>query len=106
MWTRYPEPMAPGRVDILLTVNEPLQTTPFFSITPDGGVPISINLTKNTDLTYTGFFTITESTPSTTAYAVFSGRDVAGNRGTEIGSGASEIWKYGTFTNCTNSISV
>ncbi|RJP79798.1 MAG: hypothetical protein C4522_09325, partial [Desulfobacteraceae bacterium] len=81
--------MAPGRVDIVLAVNEPLQATPFFSITPDGGVPISINLTKNTDLTYTGFFTITESTPSTTAYAVFSGRDIAGNRGTEIDAGAS-----------------
>lgn len=52
-------------------------------------MPISINPTKSTDLTYTGFFTITESTPSTTAYAIFSGRDIAGNRGTEIDAGAS-----------------
>ena len=81
--------MAPGLVTAVVTVNEPLLTTPFFSITPDKGVPISIALTKNTDTEYQGEFTISESTPSGTAFAVFSARDLAGNRGTDILQGST-----------------
>ncbi len=81
--------MAPGRLDILLTVSEPLQSDPFFTITPEGGVPISVDLTYAADLTYAGFITITESTPTARAWAVFSARDVAGNRGTVIDEGQS-----------------
>jgi RHS repeat-associated protein len=81
--------MAPGMVNLVLTVSEPLQVTPFFSITPGGGVPISVELTKDTDLTYTGFFVISDTTPTGTAYAIFSARDLAGNRGTVIDVGAS-----------------
>jgi len=81
--------MGPGRVDVTLSLNEPLQTAPFLSITPEGGSPISVELTKTSDLVYTGFFTIDESAPTGTAYAIFSARDVAGNRGTEVDSGAS-----------------
>jgi len=81
--------MGPGTVDVLLTVDEPLQSTPFLSITPEGGVPFSIELTKESDLTYTGLFVITDATPTGTAYGVFSGRDLVGNRGTEIDTGGS-----------------
>jgi len=81
--------MAPGTVDVLLTLSEPLQSTPFFSITPEGGVPFSIELTKVSDLEYAGFFVISESTPTGAAYAVFSGRDLVGNRGTEIDAGGA-----------------
>ncbi len=81
--------MAPGRVNLLLTVSEALQALPFLSVTPEGGTPIAIELTKEDDLTYSGFFTITENTPTATAWAVFSGRDLYGNRGTDILSGNS-----------------
>ncbi|MCK4542700.1 MAG: RHS domain-containing protein [Spirochaetales bacterium] len=81
--------MAPGTVNVVLTVSEPLQSEPFLSIVPEGGVPISIVLTKDTDVTYLGFFIISDTTPTGTAYAIFSSRDVVGNRGTEIGSGGS-----------------
>ena len=81
--------MAPGTVDVVLTVSEPLQAVPYLSIAPEGGVPISVELTQDTDVTYSGFFVITDSTPSGTAYAIFSARDVVGNRGTEIDAGAS-----------------
>jgi len=79
--------MAPGLVNILLTLSEPLQTTPFLSITPQAGLPVSIELTKNSDLQYAGSFVISDTTPTGTAYAVFSGRDIVGNRGTDIDSG-------------------
>ena len=80
--------MAPGTVNVVLTVNEPLQSAPYLSIAPDGGIPISVQLSKDTDTTYSGFFVITESTPSGAAYAIFSARDAVGNRGTEIDSGS------------------
>ena len=81
--------MAPATVHVLLTVNEALQTTPYLSIVPQGGIPLSVELIKDTDLTYTGFFVIDTTTPGGTAYAIFSGRDNVGNRGTEIEAGAS-----------------
>ncbi|MGA9535414.1 MAG: RHS repeat-associated core domain-containing protein [Desulfobacterales bacterium] len=80
--------MAPGTVDMVLTVSEPLQTAPYLSIAPEGGTPIPVSLSRDTDLTYTGFFVIAENTPTGAAYAIFSARDVVGNRGTEIDAGA------------------
>jgi RHS repeat-associated protein len=81
--------MAAATVNVLLTVNEALQTTPYLSIVPQGGIPLSVELIKDTDLTYSGFFVIDTTTPGGTAYAIFSGRDNVGNRGTEIEAGAS-----------------
>jgi len=78
---------APGRVDVVLTVSEPLLVAPFLSINPLGAVPLSVDLVRESETTYTGFFIISDDTPSGTAYAVFSGRDQAGNRGTDIGTG-------------------
>ena len=80
---------APGNVAVVLTVNEALLTTPFLSIAPDGGTPISVNLTRVDDTTYKGSFTIKDITPSGTAFAVFSARDAVGNRGTVVDSGAT-----------------
>jgi hypothetical protein len=57
--------------------------------TADGGIPISVELTQVTETQYQGYFEITETTPEGTAYAVFSARDKAGNRGTYIEAGAS-----------------
>jgi hypothetical protein len=48
-----------------------------------------VELSKTSDIEYSGFFLISDSTPSGTAYTIFSGRDVAGNRGTQINSGNS-----------------
>ena len=79
--------MAPGTVDVLLTVSEPLQSDPYLSIAPEGGIPIGVQLSKQTDTTYSGFFVISENTPSGTAYAIFSARDAVGNRGTQIDAG-------------------
>ncbi|MDF1591854.1 MAG: Ig-like domain-containing protein [Desulfobacterales bacterium] len=81
--------MAPGSVDILLTVSEALQAAPFLTLTPENGVPATVTLGKATSTTYAGVFVITTAMPSGTAYAVFSARDAVGNRGTEISAGAS-----------------
>ncbi|HSM75334.1 MAG TPA: Ig-like domain-containing protein, partial [Desulfobacterales bacterium] len=81
--------MAPGKVLVDLTVSEALQVVPFLSITPEGGLPLAVELTQADETRYSGVFTIFESTPTAAAYAVFSARDLAGNRGTEIDEGAS-----------------
>ncbi|MDX9762929.1 MAG: fibronectin type III domain-containing protein, partial [Desulfomonilia bacterium] len=82
---------APGIVDVTVNVSEKLEAAPFLSITPSDGVPILISLSRNSDLVYTGIFTISEHTPSGEAFAVFSAKDMAGNRGTEIDAGSSII---------------
>ncbi|PUB87479.1 MAG: hypothetical protein DBP00_09010 [gamma proteobacterium symbiont of Ctena orbiculata] len=81
--------MAAGRVDVEVEVSEALITTPFLSITPEGGVPISVELMAENDSLYLGHFTIGDLTPSGIAYAVFSARDLVGNRGSEIDLGAT-----------------
>lgn len=81
--------MAPGRVDVTLKVNEPLLATPFLTLTPAAGVPITVPLTQVDATDYQGHFEITTSTPSGLAYAVFSARDRVGNRGTDIVAGGS-----------------
>ncbi|MFQ3248040.1 MAG: fibronectin type 3 domain-containing protein, partial [Arenicella sp.] len=78
-----------GNLSIALSVNEPLLTTPFLSISPDGGVPISVALSQSdeSDTVYNGRIILDEQVRSGTAYAVFSARDKAGNRGTNVNSG-------------------
>lgn len=81
--------IAAGRVDVTVKVNEVLSALPFLSIAPQGGTPITVDLVKQSDTVYTGFFNIAPGTPSGVAYAVFSARDMVGNRGTDIGDGLS-----------------
>ena len=81
--------MAPGSVDIVLSVSEALQAAPFLTLTPENGVPAAIALSKVSETSYAGVFVISGEMPSGTAYAVFSGRDTVGNRGTEIDAGAA-----------------
>ncbi|MCL7489394.1 MAG: fibronectin type III domain-containing protein, partial [Desulfobulbaceae bacterium] len=83
--------IAPGRLDINITVSEPLLAMPFVSVVPNNGSPYAVEMQALDTLTYSGVFIVTESTPSGTAYILFSSRDKAGNRGTEIESGASII---------------
>ena len=63
------------------------------AITPEGGFPIPIEMTLVDQDTnkYTGKFEVKDSTPSGKAYFVFSARDEAGNRGTEIPDGTRYI---------------
>ncbi|MCP4490028.1 MAG: hypothetical protein GY820_22315 [Gammaproteobacteria bacterium] len=84
--------IAPGLVDVTVTMSEALLTTPFLSITPDGGIPVSIALYKASETVYTGYFNVTAETKSAVAYAVLSARDLVGNRGTGIDSGATLLF--------------
>lgn len=81
--------IAAGRVDVTVRVTEALSALPFLSIAPQGGTPIPVDLVKQSDTVYTGFFNIAPGTPSGVAYAVFSARDMVGNRGTDIVTGSS-----------------
>ncbi len=81
--------MGPGLVNVILTVTEPLQTLPFLSINPLGATPLTVDLTRESDIEYSGVFVISQNTPTGTAFGVFSARDLVGNRGTEIASGGS-----------------
>ena len=77
----------PGRIDFTMTVSEHLITTPFLSFVRSGGSPMTMSLVAESELTYTGEFEITTNMGSGITYAGFSGRDAAGNRGTDILSG-------------------
>ena len=81
--------MGPGLVSLTLTVSEPLLTTPFLSINPVGAIPLTVDLRRQEELVYTGWFVIDSNTPTGTAYAVFSARDAAGNRGDTITEGGT-----------------
>lgn len=78
-----------GRVNLVITVNEALQATPYLSIVPQGGSPIPVELAKTGNATYAGSFLIDANTPSGIANALFSARDLVGNRGTDIDAGAT-----------------
>jgi len=81
--------IAAGRVDVTVNLSEALSALPFLSIAPQGGTPIPVDLVKQSDTLYTGFFNIAPGTPTGVAYAVFSARDVVGNRGTDVLLGQS-----------------
>ncbi len=78
-----------GRVDLVVAVNEALLGTPYLSIVPQGGAPIAVDLVRQDDTHYRGSFTIGPDTPTGTATALFSARDMVGNRGTEVKAGAT-----------------
>lgn len=81
--------MGQGVVSVVLKTNEALQVTPYLSVVPEGGAPIPVELTRSSDTEYRGTFLISSNTPSGVANALFSARDLVGNRGTDIDSGAS-----------------
>jgi PKD repeat protein len=78
-----------GKVNVQLTVSEELQTAPYLAVVPAGGAPIVLELAKASATNYTGAFFVDANTPSGTANALFSARDMVGNRGTEIAGGAT-----------------
>ena len=78
-----------GLVELAMTTSEALSTPPYLSIVPQGGAPMTVNLTKTADTSYAGSFLVDANTPSGVANALFSARDAVGNRGTEIDQGAT-----------------
>ena len=72
-----------GTVHVALTLSEPLQSTPFFSLASSNGAPLAITL-SGTGTTYEGSFHLGPEMGSGVLYAVFSGRDQVGNRGTDV----------------------
>lgn len=78
-----------GRVNLVLTTSEPLQSIPYLSVVPQGGVPIPVELVKAGDTVFNGNFLLDANTPSGVANVLFSARDLVGNRGTDVLSGAT-----------------
>jgi fibronectin type 3 domain-containing protein len=91
VWDEVAGRTSHGRVDVELTVSEPLLTRPFLSLTPESGLPILIELQAQDETHYLGHFEIRPETSNGLAYAVFSARDKLGNSGTEIDAGAT-LW--------------
>lgn len=78
-----------GRVSVKLVVSEPLLSSPYLSIVPQGGSPLSVSLTQSAETVFEGSFLISGNTPSGVADAIFSARDAVGNRGTAVRAGAT-----------------
>lgn len=78
-----------GRIDVRVTVSEPLNGTPYFSLVPEGGLPVPVDLIKRDDTHYEGSLTLTSGSGSGMANVLFSARDMAGNRGVEVREGAA-----------------
>ncbi|MCP4995670.1 MAG: hypothetical protein GY934_18125, partial [Gammaproteobacteria bacterium] len=80
---------APGYIDITVRFDEPLRNDPYFALMPLGGLPLTVDLSKDyeDDTLYTGGVTIESITPSGLASAVMSAHDLVSNRGTDIDSG-------------------
>jgi RHS repeat-associated protein len=76
-----------GIVGVLVNLSEAVDGTPFLSLTPPQGTPMIVELSRLAPTQYRGRFVVDENTPSGTAVAVFSARDLAGNRGSRILSG-------------------
>jgi len=81
--------IGPGLVDLTVILSEPLQAAPFVSVIPEGGTPYALHMQQKDSVTWQGSYTVADTTPSGTVYILFSGRDIAGNRGTDIESGAT-----------------
>ena len=80
-----------GIMTATVIMSEALQAIPFLSVVPSNGLPITVDLTASPNNTYVGSFVVGASTPSGRASVVFSARDLVGNRGSGIRSGASLI---------------
>lgn len=78
-----------GRVNLVVTFSETLQAIPYLAIVPQGGSPITVELSKTSDTVYGGSFQVDAATPSGIANALLSARDLVGNRGTDVAAGAT-----------------
>lgn len=82
-------PVGPGTVGVTVTLSESLAAAPYLGIAPAGDTPVAIPLTSVTATEWTGSYVVTGATPHGNAAVVFAGKDSAGNKGSQITSGAS-----------------
>ncbi len=80
--------MSTGNVGLTVTVSEILKQAPFINVTISG-ITSPLSMTKTSDFTYTGHFTLTDSSGTGTGIVQFSGFDKAGNNGHTVNSGSS-----------------
>ena len=73
-----------GLVQATLVPSKPLGAIPFLNFSVAGGGAIAVNLSVASGNTYSGVITIGASTPSGPITPVFSGIDLAGNRGSTV----------------------
>jgi RHS repeat-associated protein len=83
--------VGPGPVEVSVTMSEALSSAPFFSLTPSGGVPLSVSLHPSGGNTWSGSFQVSATTPSGPVKAVLSARDVALNSGNTIEGGQALV---------------
>ncbi|MEK6745395.1 MAG: Ig-like domain-containing protein [Nitrospirota bacterium] len=82
-------PAGPGSFAVTLLLSEPTASPPYLGIAPAGEVAAAVDLAKVTDTVWTGTYEVTSATPHGTASVVFSGKDLVGNRGSQITAGSS-----------------
>ena len=78
-----------GRMDIKVTVSEPLLGAPYLSLVPQGALPIPVDLIKRDELHYEGSVVLGADAGAGVVNALFSARDLINNRGTDVRDGAS-----------------
>ncbi|MCD9026836.1 hypothetical protein LDO26_01215 [Luteimonas sp. BDR2-5] len=78
-----------GTLSLVVDVSEPLQGTPYLSLVPTGGLPIPVDLVRQTETRYSGSLVLGPGAGSGEANILFSARDVAGNRGDQVLQGAT-----------------
>jgi hypothetical protein len=78
-----------GRIDVEVTVSEPLLGAPYMSVAPEGGLSMPVDLAKRDDTHYTGSMQLVGDSGQGVANVLFSARDLLGNRGTEVRDGAT-----------------
>ena len=79
-----------GGLTAILMLSEELMAPPFFSLNVPGETPLvfALRVSYTNPLVYSGTVAVSDGSPSGVAYALFSGRDAIGNRGTEVEAGA------------------
>ena len=80
-----------GRLSLIVDVSEPLLGTPYLSLVPSGGLPLPVDLVKQTDTRYSGSLQLGPRAGEGEANVLFSARDIAGNRGDQVRQGAAVL---------------
>jgi fibronectin type 3 domain-containing protein len=81
-------PAGPGTVAIKLVLSEALASPPYLGIAPAGDIPGAVVLNKTTETEWTGSYAVTPATPHGMATVLFAGKDLTGNKGSQITSGS------------------
>jgi fibronectin type 3 domain-containing protein len=82
-------PVGPGTVTVKLLLSEALAAPPYLGIAPAGDTPSVVVLSKITETEWTGSYVVTSATPHGVASVIFAGKDLTGNKGSQVTSGSS-----------------